>query len=266
MESPRISAYFAASSISLSDSPYGARSTPRSVMMAAMYLAGVTSKAGLQMPTPLGVSCLPPWWVTSTAGRSSMGMRVAGGGGQIDGGPGRGDVERDAVLLGQNRHVVGADLVGGVAVGGDAVRAHDHGLDAPGAHEAGGHVVADHGGGDVVGHQFPGGEPRALQKGPRFVGVDVNALALLDGRADDAQRGSVAAGGQRAGVAVGQHAALVGQQRAPNAPMVLQAAMSSSYMACASARIFSWISAKGCAASQQASRKAASCGRWPRRD
>ena len=50
---------WAAASISLSDSAYGARNTPRSVMMAAMYLAGVTSKAGLQIPTPSGVTCLP---------------------------------------------------------------------------------------------------------------------------------------------------------------------------------------------------------------
>ena len=38
-------------------------------------------------------------------------------------------------------------------------------------------------------------------------------LALLDGGADDAEGGAVAAGGQGAGVAVGEDAALVGQQR-----------------------------------------------------
>ncbi len=53
-------AYPATNSISLRDSEYGARRTPRSVMIAVTYLAGVTSKAGLQMPTPCGVSCLPP--------------------------------------------------------------------------------------------------------------------------------------------------------------------------------------------------------------
>jgi len=59
------SRYFTASSISRSDSEYGARSTPRSVKMAVTYFAGVTSNAGLQIPTPCGVSCLPPWCVTS---------------------------------------------------------------------------------------------------------------------------------------------------------------------------------------------------------
>ncbi len=83
-----------------------------------------------------------------------------------------------------------------------------------GAHEAGGHVVADHGGRNAVGHQLPGGEARALQKGPRLIGEDVNVLALLDGRANHAQRRSVAAGGQRAGVAVGEHAAFLGHQLA----------------------------------------------------
>ena len=52
--------YPAISSIALSDSAYGARSTPRSVMIAVTYFAGVTSNAGLQMPTPCGVSCFPP--------------------------------------------------------------------------------------------------------------------------------------------------------------------------------------------------------------
>jgi len=37
---------------------------PRSVMMAVMYFAGVTSKAGFSMETPLGVICLPLEWVT----------------------------------------------------------------------------------------------------------------------------------------------------------------------------------------------------------
>ena len=127
---------------------------------------------------------------------------------------GRGTVERDAVLFGQDGDVVGADLVGKVAVGGDAVRAYDDGLDAAGTHQAGGHVVADDGGGDAVGHQFPRGKARALQKRPRLVGVDVNALALFDRGADDAERGAVAASGQRAGVAVGEHAAFIRQQRA----------------------------------------------------
>jgi hypothetical protein len=41
----------------------------------------------------------------------------------------------------------------------------------------------------------------------------MNLLALLDRRANDAQSGSVAAGGQCAGVAVRQDAALIGHKR-----------------------------------------------------
>jgi hypothetical protein len=54
---------------------------------------------------------------------------VAGGGREVDGAGGGGDVERDAVGLGGEGHGVGADLVGDVAVGGDAVGADDHQVD-----------------------------------------------------------------------------------------------------------------------------------------
>ena len=41
----------------------------------------------------------------------------------------------------------------------------------------------------------------------------MDALALLDGGADDAQRGAVSAGGEGAGVAVSEDAAFCGQKR-----------------------------------------------------
>ena len=194
------------------DSVKGARRTPRSVMMAVMYLAGVTSKAGFSMPTPSGVIWMPLEWVTSRGSRCSMGMSVAGGGGEVDGGPGGGDVEGDAVLAGEDGDGVGADLVGGVAVGGDAVRADDDGLDAALAHEVGGHVVAEDGGGDVVLHELPGGEAGALEEGAGLVGEDVDLVAALDGGADDAEGGAVAAGGEGAGVAVGEDGAFLREE------------------------------------------------------
>ena len=64
---------FAAAAI---DSEKGALRTPRSVMIAAMYLAGVTSKAGFSMPTHSGVTRRPFRWVTSRASRCSMGMSL----------------------------------------------------------------------------------------------------------------------------------------------------------------------------------------------
>ena len=93
----------------------------------------------------------------------------------VDGGPGGGDVEGDGVLAGEDGEAVGADLVGGVAVGGDAVCADDDGVDAALLHEVGGHVVAEDGGGDGVLHELPGGEAGALEVGSGFVGEDVDS-------------------------------------------------------------------------------------------
>ena len=81
--------------------------------------------------------------VTSWGDRCSIGILVAIRSFQIDGRKRSGDVERDAVLLGQHRDGVGADLVGDVAVGGDAVRAHDHRVNLALAHDGARHVVGD---------------------------------------------------------------------------------------------------------------------------
>ena len=137
---------------------------------------------------------------------------VAVGRSEVDGGPGRGDEEGDAVLLREDCDSVGADFVGDVAVGGDTVRSDDDGLDFALAHEAGSHVVAKDGGGNAVVHELPRGEAGALQERPRFIGVDMDLVALLDGGADDAERRAVATGGQGAGIAVGEDAAGAGQQ------------------------------------------------------
>ena len=108
---------------------------------------------------------------------------------------------------------VGSDLVGGVAVGGDAVGSDDDGLDAALAHEGAGHVVAEDGGGDVVVEELPGGEAGSLEVGAGLVGEDVDLVAALDGGADDSEGGSVAAGGEGSGVAVGEDGALLGEER-----------------------------------------------------
>ena len=76
-----------------------------------------------------------------------------------------------------------------------------------------GHVVGDDRRRDAVFHQLPGRKPRALQERPGFVGVDVNLLALLDRRADHAQRRAVPGRSQRAGIAVRKHSAFARHQR-----------------------------------------------------
>src|SRR5262249_48629934 len=58
-------------------SSYGARRTPRSVMMAVMSAAGVTSKARCRTATPTGGTRVPPICVTSAALRSSIGMAAS---------------------------------------------------------------------------------------------------------------------------------------------------------------------------------------------
>ena len=103
-------------------------------MMAVMYFAGVTSKAGFWMAAPFGCHLLAVGVRDLGGGALLDGDLVAVRGGDVDGRERSGDVERDAVLLGEDGDGVGADLVGGVAVGGDAVGSDDDGLDAcPGA-------------------------------------------------------------------------------------------------------------------------------------
>ncbi len=97
-------------------------------MMAVMRSAGVTSKAGLSTAVPsgaVGVVAEAAHFVGAALLDGDVG---AVGHGQVHGGHGRGDVEGDPVVLGQHREGVGADLVGGVAVAGDAVGARDHDL------------------------------------------------------------------------------------------------------------------------------------------
>ena len=124
-------------------SVYGAVQMPRSVMMPAMKRCGVTSKAGLRTWRRRRRADVPPTCVTSRALRSSIGMPLPSAVVEIDGRQRGGDVERDAVLAGQDGDAVGADLVRGVAVGGDAVGADDHEIDWPVAHQRARHVVGD---------------------------------------------------------------------------------------------------------------------------
>src|SRR5579871_951243 len=97
---------------------------------------------------------------------------------KIDGGARRDYIKRNAMLAGQNCQAIGADLVGDIAVGGDAISAHEDGVDARLAHEMRRHVVGNQREWDVFLLQLPGGEPRALQDGPGFIDEDLHALAL----------------------------------------------------------------------------------------
>ena len=75
------------------------------------------------------------------------------------------------------------------------------------------HVIGDQCSPNSVVLKLPDGEPRALQEGAGFVGEDVDVFARGHGGPHHSERGAVARGGQRSGVAMGQDAAFCGQQR-----------------------------------------------------
>ena len=129
----------------------GGFNTPRSVMIAVISRAGVTSNAGWRTAMPSGAMLT----VRIDPSRRARGVRhlvaaplldrdvAAARAAEIDGGPRRGDVERHPVGVGKNGDSVRADLVRGVAVGGDAVRAHEHGVERFLLKEMPGHAVGD---------------------------------------------------------------------------------------------------------------------------
>ncbi len=125
----------------------------------------------------------------------------------------RGDVERDLVLAREHGHAVGANLVGRVAIGRNAIGADNDEVHLALPHQRARHVVGDDGGVDAVAHEFPCGEPGSLQKRPRLVSEHNDCLALLDGTANDTERRAVAGRGQCAGIAVRQDARVGGHHR-----------------------------------------------------
>ena len=115
-------------------------------------------------------------------------------------------------MLGQDGHAGGADLVGGVAVGGHPVAAHEAGLDPAVLHDDGGHVVADQR------HVHPGplelvaGEPGPLEQGPGLVGEHPDVHPPLRRQQEGALGRAVPGGGKGTGVTVGQDAVSLLQQ------------------------------------------------------
>ncbi len=93
---------------------------------------------------------------------------IAAGDGKIESGDWRGDVEGHVVFFGEHGDLVGADFVGGIAVGRDAIGSGDDGADFPGFQKVPDHVVGDQGERNVAAMQFPGGEARTLQIRARF--------------------------------------------------------------------------------------------------
>ena len=128
----------------------------------------------------------------------------ASGGVHVDCGGGGADVERDAVVFGEDGDAGGTNFVGDVAVGGDAVAADEYGVDPAVFHDGGSHVVADECDVHSCGTEFIGSETCALQKGARFIGVDFEVVAFFVSEVHDGGCGAVFGGGKLSGVAVGE--------------------------------------------------------------
>lgn len=138
-------------------------------------------------------------------GRTLFDLDVAPGrSGEVDGGTGGADVEGDAVVFGEDGDGGCADLVGDIAVGGDAVTADEDGVDPAVFHNGRCHVVAYQCDVHAGGAEFVCGEACALEEGACFVGVDFEVVAFLVSEVHDGGCGAVFGSGELSGVAVGE--------------------------------------------------------------
>ena len=133
---------YRAAANSFSDFSKGARATPRSVTMAAMKRAGVTSNAGCAARTS-GAICTPPRCVTSSRRALFDRNRVAGRQRKVQRRNRRGDIERDFILVREHGHRIRADLVRRIAIGRDAIRSDDNRAYAARFQKMPDHVVGD---------------------------------------------------------------------------------------------------------------------------
>ncbi|HEV2871054.1 MAG TPA: hypothetical protein VG409_06485, partial [Actinomycetota bacterium] len=180
-------------------------------MKAVIRVAGVTSKAGFQTAAASGGQAGP-------GDRADLGGRAlldldggAAGGLGVEAGQRPDHVEGDAVGPGQHGQAVGADLVGGVAVGGHPVAADQHGVDQAAGHGRAGGGVGHHRDRDAGGDQLPGGEAGALEQRPGLGGQHLDRLPGRRLGVDDPEGGAEPGGGQAPGVAVGEQPVAGGQ-------------------------------------------------------
>ena len=124
----------------------------------------------------------------------------------VEGRDGRGDVKGNAAIPGRQGLEIGADLVAGVAVPGDAVGADDDEVDLALLHQVSAGVVDDQRMRNALLSQFESRERGALVARPSLVDEDMDlesrGLRLVDRR----RRRAPVDGGQPAGVAMGEDA------------------------------------------------------------
>ncbi len=116
------------------------------------------------------------------------------------------------MFLAEHREAIGADLVRHVAVPGDAVRADNGEVDHIVVHEIAGHVVRDQRAGDLLLHELPRGQTRALEHRTGLVDVDVDLFPFFHCGTHHAFGGPVACRGDRTGIAVRDDIVVVGHE------------------------------------------------------
>ncbi len=137
----------------------------------------------------------------------------------------RHDHQPHAVILGRHGQTVGADLVGGIPIGGDAIGTDDDPVHQPALHERGRGRIDDELKRDLLALQFPGGQTRPLQPGPGLADPHLLQPARAPGAADYPKRCTPATGGQGSCIAMGQDpTGIVEQSRArfPHSPIGLR--------------------------------------------
>ena len=162
-----------------------AAQVPRSVIKPVTSRAGVTSKPGLAAAEPgaaISTSALyrqaagPVIFSTSSWLRSSMGMSRPDSQRPVDGGAGQRHIEGHVVVLRRQRLQIGADLVGDIAIGGDAVGAHDHHVHLARLHVMAAGIVGQDGVRHAMAAQFERGQRGALVARPGFVHPDMQSM------------------------------------------------------------------------------------------
>ena len=116
-------------------------------------------------------------------------------------------------MLRRDRERVRADLVGDVAVRGDAVRADDAEVDASRAHERRRRAVGEHGHGNARALSSHAVSRLPCSSGRVSSANTSTRLPALARDVDRRERGADAGGRERAGVAVREHARAVGNER-----------------------------------------------------
>src|SRR5450759_3169350 len=121
-------------------------------------------------------------------------------------------VERQPVVLGQDRQLVGPNLVGEVTVRGDAIGAYDDLGDHSMRHHKAGHSVSNKMERYTCGHEFQSCQACSLKVRPRLESNDLDLPALLERFVDRTKRCTISIGRKSAGIADGHDGISVFEQ------------------------------------------------------